>query len=51
MQVHRSYIVQTSKIQAIEGNMLIIGIHMIPIARSLRDEVLNALLKDKLISR
>ena len=51
MQVHRSYIVQTSKIQAIEGNMLIIGIHKIPIARSLRDEVLNALLKDKLISR
>ena len=44
-------IVQTSKIQAIEGNMLIIGIHKIPIARSLRDEVLNALLKDKLISR
>lgn len=51
MQVHRSYIVQTSKVQAIEGNMLIIGTHKIPIARNLRDEVLNALLKDKLISR
>lgn len=46
-----SYIVQTSKVQAIEGNMLIIGTHKIPIARNLRDEVLNALLKDKLISR
>lgn len=51
IQVHRSYIVQTSKVQAIEGNMLIIGTHKIPIARNLRDEVLNALLKDKLISR
>lgn len=51
IQVHRSYIVQTSKVQAIKGNMLIIGTHKIPIARNLRDEVLNALLKDKLISR
>ena len=51
IQVPRSYIVQTSKVQAIEGNMLIIGTHKIPIARNLRDEVLNALLKDKLISR
>lgn len=51
IQVHRSYIVQTSKVQAIEGNMLIIGTHKIPIARNLRDEVQNALLKDKLISR
>lgn len=51
IQVHRSYIVQTSKVQAIEGNMLILGTHKIPIARNLRDNVLNVLLKDKLISR
>lgn len=51
MQVHRSYIVQTSKVQAIEGNMLIMGTHKIPLARNLRDDVLNVLLKDKLISK
>lgn len=51
MQVHRSYIVQTSKVQAIEGNMLIMGTHKIPVARNLRDDVLNVLLKDKLISK
>lgn len=31
--------------------MLIIGSHKIPIARNLRDDVMNALLKDKLISK
>lgn len=51
IQVHRSYIVQTSKVQAIEGNMLIIGTHKIPVARNLRDDVLNILLKGKLISK
>ena len=51
MQVHRSYVVQTSKVQAIEGNMLIVGTHKIPVARNLREDVLNVLLKDKLISK
>lgn len=51
MQVHRSYIVQTNKVQAIEGNMLIVDKHKIPVARNLRDDVLNVLLKDKLISK
>lgn len=51
MQVHRSYVVHIGKVQAVEGNMLIIGAHKIPIARNLRDDVLNALLKDKLLSK
>lgn len=51
IQVHRSYIVNTSMIQAIEGNQLIIGPHKVPVARDLREHVFDVLLKNKLISR
>lgn len=51
IQVHRSYIAQTCKVQAMEGNMLIIGTQKIPIARNLRNQVLNELLKGKLVSK
>ncbi len=51
LQVHRSYIVNIDAIQVIEGNLLNIGMHKIPVARNLRDEVFNAILNNKLISR
>ncbi len=51
LQVHRSYVVNKSMIQAIEGNQLVIGIHKIPVARNLREEVFRILLEDKLISK
>lgn len=50
LQVHRSYIVNTGQVKAIEGNMLKIGTHKIPVARNLRDKVYNYILNNRLIS-
>lgn len=46
MQVHRSFIVNLSRIEAIEGNRLIIGKHKIPIARTLKNEVYKIIIND-----
>lgn len=51
LQVHRSYIVNTAQVKAIEGNMLRIADHKIPIARNLRDTVLTTLLNNRLVSK
>jgi len=51
LQVHKSYIVNVSKIKTIEGNTLHIGAARITIGPGFTDEVLNKLLKDKLIKR
>jgi len=51
LQVHKSYIVNVSKVKTIEGNMLHIGTARITIGPGFTDEVLNKLLKDKLIKR
>ncbi len=39
LRVHKSYIVARDKVQSLNGNMLEIGPHKIPISRSKRDEV------------
>ncbi len=51
LQVHRSYVVNTDMIEALDGNQLVIGTHKIPIARNLREQVFEALLKNKLLLR
>lgn len=51
MQVHRSFIVNLSCVQAIEGNQLIIGKHKIPVSRPLREEVYAAIINNQLISK
>ena len=51
MQVHRSFIVNLSYVQAIEGNLLIIGEHKIPVSRSLREEVYKSIVNNQLIQR
>lgn len=51
MQVHRSYIVNLSYIQAIEGNQLMIGEHKVPVARPLREEVYKAVLKNQIVQK
>ncbi|MDU1906063.1 MAG: response regulator transcription factor [Dysgonomonas sp.] len=43
MQVHRSYIVNIEKIDAVVGNQLKIGGKMIPIGRNQREDVMNTL--------
>lgn len=51
MQVHRSFIVNLSCVQAIEGNQLIIGKHKIPVSRPSREEVYAAIINNQLISK
>ena len=43
IRVHKSYIVAKSKVHGLEGNMLEIGNQKIPISRSKREEVVNAI--------
>ena len=49
MQVHKSFVVQKQKVATIEGNILQIGQHRIPISRSRFDVVVDELLKGKLL--
>lgn len=51
IQVHRSYIVNIDHIKSIEGNLLHILNHKIPVARNLREKVFNIILNNKLISK
>ena len=51
IKTHKSYIVSASKIDSIEGNDIRIGQSHIPISRSLKDEVMERLLKGKFLKR
>lgn len=48
IRVHKSYLVATAHIQAIENNELVLTIARIPISRSYRDEVMKRVLNGKL---
>ena len=50
-QVHKSFIVNTGKINSIEGNMIHLDNSTIPIGQSFYDEVMTGILKDKLLRR
>jgi DNA-binding LytR/AlgR family response regulator len=51
VQTHRSYIVNTEHIHAIEGNMLEVGTFKIPIARNIKDSFVNDFIAKSLIVR
>lgn len=51
LKVHKSYIVSLSKIESIEGNEILIGMHHIPISRSMKEEVMDKILKGKYLKR
>ncbi len=51
IKVHKSFIVNKSKIKSIEGNTLHIGSDQITISQNLREKVLNEIVKDKMIKR
>ena len=51
IKTHKSYIVSAAKIESIEGNMIRIGPHHIPISRNLKEEVMDKLLKGKFLKR
>ncbi|MDP9041274.1 MAG: LytTR family DNA-binding domain-containing protein [Bacteroidota bacterium] len=51
IKVHKSFIVNKSKIKSIEGNILNIGNQKVAISQNLRDKVINEIIKDKMIKR
>ena len=51
IKVHKSHIVNISKVKSIEGNILDIGGAKITISQSLRETVINKIVKDKMIKR
>lgn len=51
MRVHKSFVVSIKRIETIENNEVIIQNHRIPISRNLREEVLERVVKDKLLKK
>ncbi len=51
IRVHKSFIVNISKVRSIEGNILDIGNVKITISQSLREKVVADIIKDKMIKR
>ena len=51
LKVHKSYIVQSAKVEAFENNELQVGKFKIPVSRNLKDEVLKKILENKYLKR
>lgn len=51
IRVHKSYIIAASKVDSIDGNDIRIGQYHIPISRTMKDEVMDKLLKGKFLKR
>jgi DNA-binding LytR/AlgR family response regulator len=51
IKTHKSFIVSATKIDHIEGNVIRIGDHLIPISRTVKDEVMEKLLKGRFMKR
>jgi DNA-binding LytR/AlgR family response regulator len=51
IKVHKSFIVNISKIKSIEGNVLNVGNEKITVSQNLREKVMNEIIKDKMIKR
>ena len=51
VKVHKSFIVNKTKIKSIEGNILNIGTEKIAISQSLREKVIAEIVNNKMIKR
>ncbi|HEY6901677.1 MAG TPA: LytTR family DNA-binding domain-containing protein [Puia sp.] len=51
LKVHKSYIIQLSKVDGIAGTDIVIGAHTIPISRANREEIMHKLLHGKFLKR
>jgi DNA-binding LytR/AlgR family response regulator len=51
IKVHKSFIVNKTRIKSIDGNVLDIGNEKITISQNLREKVINEIIKDKMIKR
>ncbi len=45
MAVHKSFIVQLSRVSAVEGNILHVGREQVPVSKTLKDEVINKIVR------
>lgn len=51
IKVHKSFIVSIDKVNALDGNEIIIGASRIPVSRTLKDEVMTRILGNNLFGR
>ena len=51
LKIHKSYIVAMSRIDSIEGNELKIANHSLPISRTLKEEVMEKILRNRYLKR
>jgi DNA-binding LytR/AlgR family response regulator len=51
LKVHKSFIVSIDKVNALDGNEIIIGASRIPVSRTLKDEVMTRILGNNLFGR
>jgi len=51
IKVHKSFIVAAEKIDSIDGNIIRIGQHQVPISRNLKEEVMEKILNGKFLKR
>jgi DNA-binding LytR/AlgR family response regulator len=51
IKVHKSFIVNISKIKSIDGNIIDIGNAKITISQNLREKVISEIVKDRMIKR
>jgi DNA-binding LytR/AlgR family response regulator len=51
IKVHKSFIVNRNKIKSIEGNILNISNEKIAISQNLKEKVINAIVKGRMIKR
>lgn len=51
MRIHKSYMVSLSKIESIDGNMVLLGKEKVPVSRTTRESLMQKLLEKKLLRR
>jgi DNA-binding LytR/AlgR family response regulator len=51
VRTHKSYIVSANKVEAIEGNTIKIGAHLVPISRHEKDAIMEKIVQHRLLKR
>jgi DNA-binding LytR/AlgR family response regulator len=51
IQTHKSFVINAAKITSIEGNLIELGKHQAPVSRSMKDGVMERILKNKLLKK
>lgn len=51
IQTHKSFVINAAKITSIEGNLIELGKYQVPVSRSMKDGVMEKILKNKLLKK